>query len=220
MTFPAGRRCYDPGARRRDQHLPGDDDARGDGGTARLRDNRQVERRLGARPEALCEGPLRALEPVRLRRRRCRDGEVRRHQCSRAGRSGRGSGGGVRDRSSPRRQRWRGDDGRFPEFVCTSPESLAAYRLAATNRGLLSQIPRYCRCVDLPGKLHESLDDCFFDSGGSFDSHAVGCDLCQEIAQDATGWRGEGDRTLVVRSKIDARYRAFGPATNTPPVSP
>jgi hypothetical protein len=111
-------------------------------------------------------------------------------------------------------------EGRLPEFVYTSPESVAAYRLAASNRGLFSRIPCYCGCVDLPRNPHESLDDCFFDSGGSVDSHAAGCDLCQKIAQDAVAWRGEGESAFVVRSKIDAKYRTFGPATNTPPVSP
>jgi hypothetical protein len=111
-------------------------------------------------------------------------------------------------------------DGRFPEFVYTSPESLAAYRLAASNRGFFSRIPCYCGCVDLPRNPHESLDDCFFDPGGSVDPHAAGCDLCQKIAQDAAAWRGEGESAFVVRSRIDAKYRAFGPPTSTPPVSP
>lgn len=111
-------------------------------------------------------------------------------------------------------------DGRFPEFVYTTPESVAAYRLATGNRGLFSQIPCYCGCADLPGKPHESLDDCFFESGGSFDDHAAGCDLCQKIAQDAAVWRDGGDSAFVVRNKVDSKYRDSGPATNTPPVSP
>lgn len=111
-------------------------------------------------------------------------------------------------------------DGRFPDFVYASPESLAAYRLAGSSRGLFSQIPCYCGCADLPSKPHENLDDCFFDSGGSFDSHAAGCDLCQKIAEDAVAWRDGGDSAFVVRNKVDAKYRGAGPATDTPPVSP
>lgn len=111
-------------------------------------------------------------------------------------------------------------DGRFPEFVYSSPESLAAYRIAADHRGLFSQIPCYCGCVDLSPRRHESLDDCFFDSGGAVDSHAVGCTLCQDIAQDAAAWRAEGDSALVIRHKVDSKYETFGPATDTPPVSP
>jgi hypothetical protein len=111
-------------------------------------------------------------------------------------------------------------DGRFPEFVYTSPESLASYRLAINNRGLFSQIPCYCGCGDLADEPHESLDDCFFDSGGSLDPHAAGCDLCRDIGEDAAAWRDRGDSTFVVRNKIDVKYRDFGPATNTPRVSP
>ncbi len=111
-------------------------------------------------------------------------------------------------------------DGRFPEFAYTSPESLAAYRLAAGNRGLFSQLPCYCGCADLSPKPHESLDDCFFDSGSAVDSHAVGCTLCQDIARDAAAWRAEGDSAFVIRHKVDNKYETFGPATDTPPVSP
>lgn len=110
-------------------------------------------------------------------------------------------------------------DGRFPEFVYSSPESLAAYRIAAGNRGFFSQIPCYCGCGDLSPNPHESLDDCFFDSGGAVDSHAVGCDLCQKIAVDAAAWRDGGESAFVVRNKVDSKYSSFGAATNTPPIS-
>ena len=111
-------------------------------------------------------------------------------------------------------------DGRFPEFVYTSPESLEAYRLAAGNRGLFSQIPCYCGCADLRPKAHENLDDCFFGSGGAVDSHAAGCNLCQDIARDAAAWRTEGDSAFLIRNKVDSKYETFGSATDTAPVSP
>jgi hypothetical protein len=49
---------------------------------------------------------------------------------------------------------------------------------------------------------------------------AACCDFRQKIDQDAAAWRKGGDSAFVVRSRIDAKYRAFGPPTSTPPVSP
>jgi hypothetical protein len=49
---------------------------------------------------------------------------------------------------------------------------------------------------------------------------AACCDLRQKIAQDAAAWRKGDDSAFVVRSKIDAKYRALGPPTSTPLVFP
>ena len=109
--------------------------------------------------------------------------------------------------------------GDLPDFVYTSADSVAAYRLALEQGDLLAQMPCYCGCVNLPQDAHRRLLDCFVDEDGSLDSHASACTICQDIALDAVRWQDEGLSVAEIRSRIDEKYGAYGPTTDTPPAS-
>ncbi len=108
----------------------------------------------------------------------------------------------------------------FPAFVYTSEESVSAYRLATERGDLFARIPCYCGCTNLPEDPHKSLLDCFIDEDGTFDRYGATCNMCIAIALDAADWQDEGTGTAEVREGIEEKYGAFGPGTDTPPVSP
>jgi hypothetical protein len=108
----------------------------------------------------------------------------------------------------------------FPALAYTSEESVKAYGLATERGDLLARIPCFCGCANLPQEPHESVLDCFINQDGTFDQHAAVCSLCIDIALDAANWQDEGASVAQVREEIDEKYGAFGPGTDTPPVSP
>ena len=107
----------------------------------------------------------------------------------------------------------------FPAFVYTSEESISAYRLATEKGDLFARIPCYCGCTNLPEDPHKNLLDCFIDQDDSFDPYGATCNMCIAIALDAADWQDEGASIAEVRKGIDEKYGAFGPGTDTPPVS-
>ena len=108
----------------------------------------------------------------------------------------------------------------FPAFVYTSEESVNAYRLATERGDLFSRIPCFCGCTNLPQDPHENLLDCFIDEDGTFDRYGATCNVCIQSALDAADWQDEGGSIAEVRKGIEEKYGAFGPGTDTPPVSP
>jgi hypothetical protein len=105
----------------------------------------------------------------------------------------------------------------LPQAVKLAPKTVRdAYRFAATNEDVLSQIPCYCGCG---GMNHTSNYNCFWDDQGNFDNHALGCGICVDIAQDTLAMLQEGVPLARIRAQIDADYGRFGPATDTPPVA-
>ncbi len=108
----------------------------------------------------------------------------------------------------------------FPELVYASQESVNAYRLSTERGELFAAIPCFCGCANLPQDRHTRVLDCFINQDGTFDEHAAVCSLCIDIALDAAKWQDEGASTAEVRARIDDKYEDFGPATETPPVSP
>lgn len=107
----------------------------------------------------------------------------------------------------------------LPDFVYTSSNSAAAYRLALAQGDLLAQMPCFCGCANLSDDPHQNLLDCFVNEDGSLDPHASGCTICTDIALDVARWRAEGAATAEIRSRVDDKYSGYGPATDTPPVS-
>ncbi len=105
------------------------------------------------------------------------------------------------------------------EFVKNaSPDVKAAYEYAVTNPKELAKYPCYCGCNAMG---HASNLSCFvkrFEVNGQpvFDSHALGCGICVDIAKDVMRLKGEGKSSREVRAYIDGRYSAFGPSTITP----
>jgi len=109
--------------------------------------------------------------------------------------------------------------GDLPDFVYTSADSVAAYRLALEQGDLFAQMPCFCGCVNLPQDAHRTLLDCFVNEDGSLDAHASACTICEDIALDAARWQDEGVTVAEIRNRIDEKYENYGPATDTPPVS-
>jgi len=102
----------------------------------------------------------------------------------------------------------------FPEFVYYSSKSEKGYRLAVDNRELFAQMPCYCGCGAMPEERHRNLLDCFINEDGTFDPHASGCEVCDDIAIDVAAWQGEGKSIPETRSLVDAKYQSFGPSTS------
>jgi hypothetical protein len=101
----------------------------------------------------------------------------------------------------------------FPEFVYSSPKSERGYQLAVDNQELFAKMPCYCGCGAMPEDPHRNLLDCFINDDGSFDPHASGCEVCDDIAIDAAQWQAEGKSPAEIRSLVDAKYQSFGPPT-------
>jgi hypothetical protein len=106
------------------------------------------------------------------------------------------------------------DAGSMPAAVQTAPQTVQmAYRFAAANPDALQQIPCYCGCG---GMGHLSNYNCFWQRGGEVDTHALGCGICVDIAQDVRRGLEKGVALDRIRAQVDADYSRFGPATDTP----
>ncbi len=101
----------------------------------------------------------------------------------------------------------------FPEAVYRSPEVERGYRLAVEHPRLFAQVACYCGCGLLPDDPHHNLLDCFMNDDGTLDTHAVGCSVCVDIANDAAGWQAQGKSAREVASLVDEKYQSVGPPT-------
>ena len=107
----------------------------------------------------------------------------------------------------------------LPDFVQAAPDSVQeAYLFAVAHPDTLAHQPCYCGCGSMG---HESNLGCFIsdiaeDGTITFESHATGCGICVDIAQDTMRMTADGKSPLEIRQFIDARYSKFGQATPTP----
>ncbi len=101
------------------------------------------------------------------------------------------------------------------ELALQSPRVTEAYRFAAANPEIVKQIPCYCGCGAMG---HESNYNCFWQADGSLETHATGCGICVDIAQDTMQGLRQGRSLQEIRTQVDADYSRFGPSTDTPPV--
>jgi hypothetical protein len=109
------------------------------------------------------------------------------------------------------------DMGAMPPAVQQAPAVVRdAYRFAAANAGVLKQLPCYCGCG---GMGHTSNYNCFWQDNGQVDTHALGCGICVDIAQDARRGLSRGLSMAEIRGQVDADYSRFGPPTDTAPVA-
>ena len=92
-----------------------------------------------------------------------------------------------------------------------------AYRFAEANAEVLQQIPCYCGCGAMG---HMSNYHCFWQDNGQVDTHALGCGICIDIAQDTQRGIARGLSVAEIRAQVDADYSQFGPPTYTVPVAP
>lgn len=104
----------------------------------------------------------------------------------------------------------------MPAEVSDSPKVVSeAYRFAAVNQDVLTQLPCYCGCGSMG---HTSNYSCYVagenaDGSLSFDNHALGCSICVDISQDAMRMLDEGKSLPEIRAYVDRTYSPFGPST-------
>ncbi len=102
----------------------------------------------------------------------------------------------------------------LPEEMQNAPTRVSeAYQFAAANPAPLQNVPCYCGCAAIG---HTSNYSCFIknvESNGKivFETHALGCSLCVDIAQDVLKLTKEGKSPGDIRSQIVANYSRFGP---------
>ena len=107
----------------------------------------------------------------------------------------------------------------MPDFVVQAPPRVEEmYHYAIEHSDDLAAVPCYCGCGNMG---HTSNLSCYIqerkpDGSIVFDSHATGCGICVDIAQDVKRMRAEGKSLSEVRTVIDATYGSYGPGTNTP----
>ena len=88
-----------------------------------------------------------------------------------------------------------------------------AYQFAVTNPDALRNVPCYCGCGSIG---HTSNLSCYVKEFGAdgkpvFDTHALGCSLCVDIAQDVMKMTGEGKSPTAIHQTILDTYSKFGP---------
>ena len=91
----------------------------------------------------------------------------------------------------------------FLRVATLSPEGYAgkaraAYQVAKDIPEILSELPCFCGCMD--GLGHKSNLYCFADT------HGAVCDVCQNIALDASEMHSKGMPVSQIRDKIRAAY--------------
>lgn len=103
----------------------------------------------------------------------------------------------------------------MPVEVQSAPQVVSeAYRFAAANPDVLTELPCYCGCG---GMGHTSNYSCYVageneDGSLNFDNHALGCSICVDITMDAMRMLDEGKPLSEIRSYVDQTYSAFGPS--------
>ena len=89
-----------------------------------------------------------------------------------------------------------------------------AYQFAVANPEILKGIPCYCGCG---GMGHTSNYSCYVQRVSStgaiqFDTHALGCSICVDIAQDAMRLSRQGQSLPEIKSYVHHTYARFGPS--------
>lgn len=103
----------------------------------------------------------------------------------------------------------------MPNEVKTAPILVQqAYRFAAANPEVMTQIPCYCGCGAMG---HTSNYACYIggkndDGTLKYDTHALGCSICVDITQDTMRMLREGKSVQEIRAYIDSAYSKYGPS--------
>lgn len=102
----------------------------------------------------------------------------------------------------------------MPAHVQNASHRVAqAYRFATAHPDLLQHMPCYCGCGPMG---HDSNYNCFWQTEELFDSHALGCGICVDIAQDVMAGLQQGRSPTEIRAQVDKDYARFGDPTYTP----
>lgn len=104
----------------------------------------------------------------------------------------------------------------MPHEVKKAPATVRqAYQFAVYNPEVVEALPCYCGCGAMG---HTSNYSCYVegsDENGEliYDTHALGCQICVDITQDAMRMLDEGRSMEELAEYVDATYSAFGPPT-------
>ncbi len=102
----------------------------------------------------------------------------------------------------------------LPKEVQSAPTRVRqAYQFALANPDALKNVPCYCGCGAIG---HTSDYSCYVkeakaDGTFVFDSHALGCSLCVDIAQDVMQQTRDGRAPPQIRAQILSTFSRFGP---------
>ncbi len=102
----------------------------------------------------------------------------------------------------------------LPRDVQNAPTTVReAYQFAVANPEVLKQIPCYCGCGSVG---HTSNYSCYVQSDevGNFvfDTHALGCGICVDIARDAMQMYKNGKPMAEIGTAIADEYSQYGPS--------
>jgi hypothetical protein len=101
----------------------------------------------------------------------------------------------------------------MPEEIKNSAASVReSYSFAVGNPEILKRLPCYCGCG---GMGHQSLYACYVESvepAGNiqYDTHALGCSICVDIAQDGMRLTYEGKSVGEIKATVDETYSRYG----------
>lgn len=104
----------------------------------------------------------------------------------------------------------------MPDNIQQAPATVReAYQFAVFNKEVLEQLPCYCGCGAMG---HTSNYSCYISGEDDkrqlvFDNHALGCQICVDITQDAMRLLDEGQSIDEIFDYVDATYSRFGPPT-------
>jgi hypothetical protein len=85
----------------------------------------------------------------------------------------------------------------------------ATYEFAARHPEVMKYVPCFCGC-ERGG--HQDNHDCFVAQRGAddrvtqWDTHAIGCMVCIDVANDALQMHNSGASVSAIRSTIDKKY--------------
>jgi hypothetical protein len=104
------------------------------------------------------------------------------------------------------------------EYQAAPQQVQGAYAWAAMHENILRYIPCYCGCV---AEGHNSNYDCFVQGAAvngwiTMDLHGLSCGTCVAITLESAAMIEKGLTVRQIRSAIDARWSATGPATRAP----
>ena len=89
----------------------------------------------------------------------------------------------------------------------------AVYEFSARHPEVLEYVPCFCGC-ERGG--HNNNDDCFIakrDASGrvaAWEAHALGCEICLDVAQQAMQMHNSGASVSDIRAAIEKKYAGVG----------
>ncbi len=103
----------------------------------------------------------------------------------------------------------------MPAEVQNAPRTVReAYQFAVLNPDVLGALPCYCGCGAMG---HISNESCYVQERQAdnivYDNHALGCQICVDITQDAMRMLDDGKSVDEIYTYVDETYSRFGPPT-------